>query len=131
MSPSDCGISCCPFQFVSACVFVLFSAHFKKPSINFLQGLYQKAEVLYSQGEFELALMFYHRGHKLRPELQEFTRGINKAQEAIGNSVGSKIFRMGSLKTNNYLQCESIGMKGAVNDLIWAVHCTRSICCFT
>ena len=45
---------------------------------------------MYSKGEFELALVFYHRGHKLRPELQEFTLGINKAQEAIDNSVGSK-----------------------------------------
>ena len=53
------------------------------------QGLYQKAEALYSKGEFELALVFYHRGHKLRPELQEFRLGINKAQEAIDNSVGS------------------------------------------
>ena len=39
-------------------------------------------------GEFELALMFYHRGKKLRPDLREFQLGINKAQEAIDNSVG-------------------------------------------
>ena len=58
---------------------------------NLLQGLYQKAEALYYQGEFELALMFYHRGRKLRPELQEFRLGIQKAQEAIDNSVGSML----------------------------------------
>lgn len=39
-------------------------------------------------GEFELALMFYHRGKKLRGDLREFQLGINKAQEAIDNSVG-------------------------------------------
>lgn len=56
---------------------------------DFLQGLYQKAEALYAKGEFEWALMFYHRGFKLRPELQEFRLGIQKAQEAIDNAVGS------------------------------------------
>lgn len=54
------------------------------------KGLYQKAEALYANGEFELALVFYHRGHKLRPELQEFRLGIQKAQEAIDNSVGGE-----------------------------------------
>ncbi|XP_073182142.1 outer dynein arm-docking complex subunit 4 isoform X2 [Lepidochelys kempii] len=54
-----------------------------------LPGLYQKAETLYTMGDFEFALVYYHRGHKLRPELQEFRLGIQKAQEAIDNSVGS------------------------------------------
>ncbi|XP_041371990.1 outer dynein arm-docking complex subunit 4-like [Gigantopelta aegis] len=53
------------------------------------KGVYQKAEALYYKGEFELALMFYHRGNKLRPELKEFRLGIQKAQEAIDNSIGS------------------------------------------
>jgi len=34
-------------------------------------------------GEFELALVFYHRGKKLRGDVKEFQLGINKAQEAI------------------------------------------------
>ena len=34
---------------------------------NFLKGLYQKAEALYARGDFEIALMFYHRGHYIRP----------------------------------------------------------------
>ena len=42
-------------------------------------------------GDFEYALMYYHRGHKLRPELDEFRLGIQKAQEAIDNSIGSKL----------------------------------------
>ncbi|KAM9296711.1 outer dynein arm-docking complex subunit 4 [Gastrophryne carolinensis] len=56
---------------------------------NFFKGLYQKAEALYAMGDFEFALVFYHRGYKLRPELQEFRLGIQKAQEAIENSVGT------------------------------------------
>lgn len=39
-------------------------------------------------GEFELALVFYHRGKKLRGDVKEFQLGINKAQEAIDNCVG-------------------------------------------
>ncbi|KAM4598220.1 outer dynein arm-docking complex subunit 4 [Polymixia lowei] len=60
-----------------------------KEDKEFFKGLYQKAEALYTMGDFEFALVFYHRGHKLRPELQEFRLGIQKAQEAIENSVGS------------------------------------------
>ncbi|CAL8272948.1 unnamed protein product [Lota lota] len=61
-----------------------------KEDKEFFKGLYQKAEALYTMGDLEFALVFYHRGRKLRPELQEFRLGIQKAQEAIENSVGSK-----------------------------------------
>ncbi|KAF7697885.1 outer dynein arm-docking complex subunit 4 [Silurus meridionalis] len=60
-----------------------------KDDKNFFKGVYQKAEALYTMGDFEFALVFYHRGHKLRPELQEFRLGIQKAEEAINNCVGS------------------------------------------
>lgn len=56
---------------------------------EFNRGLYRKAEALYCMGDFEYALMYYHRGHNLRPELDEFRLGIQKAQEAIDNSIGS------------------------------------------
>ncbi|KAL8175956.1 UNVERIFIED_CONTAM: Tetratricopeptide repeat protein 25 [Gekko kuhli] len=56
---------------------------------EFTKGLYQKAEALYTMGDFEFALVYYHRGHRLRPELQKFKLGIQKCQEAIENSVGS------------------------------------------
>ncbi|XP_053121966.1 outer dynein arm-docking complex subunit 4 isoform X2 [Hemicordylus capensis] len=56
---------------------------------EFTKGLYQKAEALYTMGDFEFALVFYHRGYKLRPEVQKFKLGIQKCQEAIENSVGS------------------------------------------
>ncbi|XP_057573229.1 outer dynein arm-docking complex subunit 4 isoform X2 [Hippopotamus amphibius kiboko] len=55
---------------------------------TFCKGLLQKAETLYTMGDFEFALVFYHRGYKLRPD-REFRVGIQKAQEAINNSVGS------------------------------------------
>lgn len=55
---------------------------------EYIPGLYQKAEAMYQLGDFETALVFFHRGHKLRPELQEFRLGIQKAQEAINNSIG-------------------------------------------
>lgn len=41
-------------------------------------------------GEFQSALVFYHRGHKLRPYTHMFRLGIQKAEEAIENSVGCK-----------------------------------------
>eukprot|EP00842_Homolaphlyctis_polyrhiza_P006418 jgi/Hompol1/6778/HPOL_000934-RA len=56
---------------------------------TYFKGLYLKAEALYAQGDFELALMYYHRGNKLRPELNEFRTGIQKAREAIDNSIGN------------------------------------------
>ena len=55
---------------------------------NFFKGIYQKAQALYAQGDFEAALMFFHRGHLMRPEMDEFRIGIQKAREAIENSIG-------------------------------------------
>ena len=73
-----------------------------------LQGVYQKAQALYYQGDFEMALVFYHRGHKLRPELQEFRLGIQKAQEAIDNSVGCKYRMFLKYQGENYFQCNKL-----------------------
>ncbi|KAI9337886.1 hypothetical protein DFJ73DRAFT_798360 [Zopfochytrium polystomum] len=56
---------------------------------EFFKGVFQKAEALYAKGDFEMALVFYHRGNKLRPELDEFRLGIQKAREAIDNSIGN------------------------------------------
>ncbi|KAI8897492.1 hypothetical protein BC833DRAFT_593549 [Globomyces pollinis-pini] len=56
---------------------------------DFFKGVFQKAEALYSQGDFEMALVYYHRGNKFRPELDEFRLGIQKAREAIDNSIGN------------------------------------------
>lgn len=56
---------------------------------DFFKGVFQKAEALYSKGDFELALVFYHRGNASRPEFDDFRLGIQKAREAIDNSIGS------------------------------------------
>ncbi|NWI68446.1 TTC25 protein, partial [Todus mexicanus] len=56
---------------------------------TFSKGLYQKAETLYTMGDFEFALVFYHRGRRLHPELQQFRLGVEKCEEAIVNCVGS------------------------------------------
>ncbi|XP_072298873.1 outer dynein arm-docking complex subunit 4 [Eucyclogobius newberryi] len=56
---------------------------------TYFEGLYRKAEALYYMGEFEFAKVCYHRGLKIRPEVQEFRVGIQKAQEAIENAAGS------------------------------------------
>ncbi|XP_053944682.1 outer dynein arm-docking complex subunit 4 isoform X1 [Cuculus canorus] len=60
-----------------------------KDDKTFFKGIYQKAETLYIMGDFEFALVFYHRGHRLRPDQQKFRLGIEKCQEAIINCIGS------------------------------------------
>ncbi|UJR31869.1 hypothetical protein I4U23_019343 [Adineta vaga] len=43
----------------------------------------QKAEVLYADGEFELALMYFHRANKIKPAQQTCLEGIQKATEIL------------------------------------------------
>jgi len=56
---------------------------------TFIKGVFAKAEALYVKGDFEFALVYYHRGNKLRGELEEFRLGISKSIEAIENSIGT------------------------------------------
>lgn len=53
-----------------------------------IRAIYQKAEALYFLGQFELSLMFFHRGLRLRPELACFRLGVQKTQEAIEKTIG-------------------------------------------
>lgn len=55
---------------------------------NNIRAIYQKAEALYFLGQFELSLMFFHRGFRLRPELNNFRLGVQKTQEAIEKTIG-------------------------------------------
>ena len=55
---------------------------------SFPQALLLKAEALYRLGRFEMALVFFHRGRQVKPEMNEFQIGIHKAEEAIINSLG-------------------------------------------
>lgn len=54
-------------------------------------------------GEFEFALMFYHKGQKLRPQIEEFRLGIQKATKAIEDTIGNMY---SSVKT--FLSCVKI-----------------------
>ena len=63
------------------------------------QALYQKADTLYIKGNFELALVYYHRGRKLKPDSEKFRLGIQKAQEAIDIAVGGKLACMLSIRS--------------------------------
>jgi hypothetical protein len=64
--------------------------HFKVFVSSHVSAIFQKAESLYHLGDFEHSLMYYHRGLRLRPELEGFRLGVQKAQEAIENTIGSK-----------------------------------------
>ena len=55
------------------------------------KALFQKAEALYHLSAFEHSLMYYHRGLRVRPEMEGFRLGVQKAQEAIENVIGSKL----------------------------------------
>ena len=41
------------------------------------------ADALYNKGDFEKALLYYHKGRKLRPNADEFRLGIQKSEEAL------------------------------------------------
>ena len=57
----------------------------KRPRVS---ALSQKAQALYALGEFEMALVFYSRGLRLRPDMAIFPLGVDTATEAIENAVG-------------------------------------------
>ena len=44
--------------------------------------------------EFEYALVFYHHGNKLRPEIPAFRLGVQKSLEAIDNAIGGQFTRV-------------------------------------
>lgn len=56
--------------------------------VLYFSAIYQKAEALYHLGDFEHSLVFYHRGLHVRPELEQFRLGVQKAREAIENAIG-------------------------------------------
>lgn len=53
------------------------------------RAIYYKAEALYHLGDFELSLVFYYRGMRIRPEFDQFRLGVQKAKEAIQNILGN------------------------------------------
>ncbi|KAF6214868.1 hypothetical protein GE061_009612 [Apolygus lucorum] len=76
---------------------------------TFIKALYQKAEALYYLGDFEHSLMYFHRGLRLRPDMEGFRLGVQKAQEAIENIIGSRT--TGLLATPEQLTAMLNGMR--------------------
>ncbi|CAF1655211.1 unnamed protein product [Rotaria magnacalcarata] len=55
----------------------------KNSNLLFYYVCLQKAEVLYADGEFELALMYFHRANKVKPAQQTCVEGIRKTTEIL------------------------------------------------
>ncbi|KAJ3326535.1 Tetratricopeptide repeat protein 25 [Blyttiomyces sp. JEL0837] len=53
----------------------------------YIRALLQKAEALYARGDFEESLVLYHRGRRMRPEMESFHTGVIKATESIRAAV--------------------------------------------
>ena len=55
----------------------------------YAKGLALQADALFQKGEFEHALVLYHRGMRLRIRCndEEFKLGIQKATDSINNSL--------------------------------------------
>ena len=73
-------------------------------------------------GEFEQSLVFFHRGYRLRPEQEAFRLGIQKAQEAIDNAVGSAsqvaLTKEGDLTYFEEQQTQVVGTEGLFGKLL-------------
>lgn len=80
---------------------------------NFIKALYQKAEALYYMGEFEHSLVYYHRGLKIRPDLERFQQGVNKAQKAIENAIGSPFLPKAPLTPESKFSSKSNASKSS------------------
>ena len=63
-------------------------ASFDKEQVTYIKGLLQYAEALYNLGKFEKALISFHRGYKLRKDMEGFRIGVQKCQEAIRIAIG-------------------------------------------
>lgn len=57
---------------------------------SFWKGVLAKAEALYAGGNFELSLVFFFRGSKMRPEVDDFRLGLQKCRAAILSSVNQE-----------------------------------------
>ncbi|XP_076629207.1 uncharacterized protein LOC143345716 [Colletes latitarsis] len=57
----------------------------KLKSVNMAKAMYCKAEALYHLNDFEMSLVYYYRGMRIRPEYGHFRLGVQKAKDAIKN----------------------------------------------
>lgn len=57
----------------------------KMKNVNLAKAIHCKAEALYHLGDFEMSLVYYYRGMRIRPEYLQFRLGVQKATNAIKN----------------------------------------------
>ena len=67
-----------------------------------IQALLQKADVLFAAGDFEYAMVQYHRGMMVRPDQSQFRLGVQKSKNAIEESNGFTFFLSRLLILNNF-----------------------------
>ncbi|XP_050584956.1 outer dynein arm-docking complex subunit 4 [Bombus affinis] len=58
---------------------------YKMKNVSMANAIYCKAEALYCIGDFEMSLVYYYRGMRIRPEYGQFRLGVQKAKNAIQN----------------------------------------------
>ena len=58
---------------------------FKMKNVSMANAIYCKAEALYYLNDFEMSLVYYYRGMRIRPEYGQFRLGVQKAKDAIQN----------------------------------------------
>eukprot|EP00002_Diphylleia_rotans_P018944 TRINITY_DN3662_c0_g1_i4.p1 TRINITY_DN3662_c0_g1~~TRINITY_DN3662_c0_g1_i4.p1 ORF type:complete len:584 (+),score=122.20 TRINITY_DN3662_c0_g1_i4:237-1988(+) len=51
------------------------------------RAILQKAEAHFAAGDFEQALVYFHRGYQIRCDVDEFRLGVQKSQEAIMEAI--------------------------------------------
>ena len=59
-------------------------------TLMLLKALLQIAEILYQSTAFESALVYFHRGKKIRPASNDFVLGVTKSEAAISNVIGGR-----------------------------------------
>ncbi|KZC04227.1 Tetratricopeptide repeat protein 25 [Dufourea novaeangliae] len=59
----------------------------KMRNANMAEAIYCKAEALYYLGDYEMSLVYYYRGMRIRPEYGQFRLGVQKAKDAIKNML--------------------------------------------
>ncbi|XP_021376018.1 tetratricopeptide repeat protein 25-like isoform X2 [Mizuhopecten yessoensis] len=62
-----------------------------------LEALYQKAELQFSERNYESALVYYGKGYRQRPDLRKFQEGVDKSSEALNSGRRRNITQAGDL----------------------------------
>ncbi|CAG2212395.1 TTC25 [Mytilus edulis] len=57
---------------------------YKETTMNFTYALLQKADILYQTQDYDVAYIYYSRGHKVYPKNKGFIEGMKKTEHEIG-----------------------------------------------